>query len=49
MTDASSKIAVRRLQVGDLLIQIFKTFVHYQVYYSLFSVGRNQRPINPAS
>ena len=34
MTDASSKIDVRRVEVGDLLLKIL---VHQ---YSLFSVGR---------
>ena len=43
MTDTSSKIDVRRLKGGDLLIKIS---VHY---YSLFSVGRDQRPSSPAT
>ena len=47
MTDASSKIDVRRLKVGDLLLKIL---VHCALLCLVFLVlGRDQRPSNPAT
>ena len=46
MADASSKIDVHRLKVGDLLIKIL---VHCHLCItSFFSVGCDQRPSSPA-